>query len=70
MSEVYGVKGMSCVHCAMHVQKALEMLPGVKAVVTLEPAQATVEFSDRVYSIEELQSAVTENAGDYVLFKE
>lgn len=69
MSVVYGLKGMSCAHCAMHVQKALEMLPGVKAVVTLEPAQATVEFSDKVYSIEELQNAVSENAGDYILYK-
>ena len=52
---VYKVKGMMCGHCVMHVQKALESLPGVKATVTLEPAEAVIEFSDnrkgrRIYS--------------------
>ena len=55
---VYKVKGMMCDHCVMHVRKALESLPGVRAEVTLEPAQAVIEFSDKVYALPELQAAV------------
>lgn len=51
----------------MHVQKALESLPGVKAEVTLEPAQAVLEFTDRIYGKEELQNAVSSKAGEYIL---
>ena len=51
----------------MHVRKALESLPGVRAEVTLEPAQAVIEFSDKVYALPELQAAVADKAGDYVL---
>lgn len=64
---VYEVKGMMCNHCVMHVKNALESLPGVRAEVTLDPARAVVEFSENVYPREELQAAVTEKAGDYVL---
>ncbi len=69
MKEVtYNVDGMSCVHCAAHVASALESLPGVKAVVTLEPAQAVIQFADKVYDKSELQAVVAEKAGDYTLF--
>lgn len=61
------VKGMMCSHCVMHVQKALESLPGVKAEVTLEPAQAVIEFSDKEYSMSDLQSVIADKAGDYIL---
>ena len=64
---VYKVKGMMCGHCVMHVQKALETLPGVKANVTLEPAQAEIEFSDKIYDRQELQAVISDKAGDYVL---
>ncbi len=64
---VYKVKGMMCGHCVMHVQKALETLPGVKANVTLEPAQAEIEFSDKVYDRQELQAVISDKAGNYVL---
>lgn len=64
---VYKVKGMMCDHCVMHVRKALESLPGVRAEVTLEPAQAVIEFSDKVYALPELQAAVADKAGYYVL---
>lgn len=65
---VYKVKGMVCGHCVMHVQKALESLPGVKATVTLDPAQAELEFSDKVYDKSELQSVISEKAGEYELY--
>lgn len=64
---VYKVKGMMCGHCVMHVQKALETLSGVKANVTLEPAQAEIEFSDKVYDRQELQAVISDKAGNYVL---
>ena len=64
---VYKVKGMMCNHCVMHVQKALESLPGVKATVTLEPAEAVLEFSEKVYDRAGLQSVIIEKAGEYIL---
>lgn len=64
---VYKVKGMACNHCVMHVQKALESLQGVKASVSLDPPQALIEFSDRVYDMQELQSVISDKAGEYVL---
>lgn len=68
VNAVYKVKGMACGHCVMHVQKALESLPGVKATVTLDPAQAELEFSDKVYDKSELQSVISEKAGEYELY--
>lgn len=64
---VYKVEGMMCGHCVTHVQKALESLPGVRAEVSLEPALAVIEFSDKVYSVSELQAVIAEKAGDYIL---
>lgn len=64
---VYKVKGMMCSHCVMHVQKALDSIPGVKADVTLDPPQARIEFSDKVYGMDELQAVISEKAGEYVL---
>ena len=56
-----------CGHCVMHVQKALESLPGVKATVTLEPAEAVIEFSEKVYDRAGLQSVIIEKDGEYIL---
>lgn len=64
---VYKVEGMACGHCVMHVQKALESLPGVKADVTLDPAQAVIVFTDKVYGKDELQAVINDKAGDYKL---
>lgn len=58
---------MMCDHCRAHVEKALNSIEGVKAVVTLSPAVAEVEFTNGEKSLEELQSVVTEKAGDYRL---
>lgn len=64
---VYKVKGMACSHCVTHVKHALESLPDVKATVTLEPAQAEIEFSGRIFTKAELQAVISEKAGDYFL---
>lgn len=60
MKKVITVDGMTCMHCQMHVQKALASLEGVsEAVVDLNNKTATVslvkEISDQV-----LMDAVTE----------
>ncbi len=63
----YKIEGMMCGHCRAHVEKALNGIDGVKAVVTLDPPEARVEFSGREKSLEELQAAVRSEAGDYTL---
>lgn len=67
MKKRFNVEGMMCDHCRAHVEKALNSIEGVKAVVTLSPAEAEVEFTNGEKSLEELQSIVTEKAGDYRL---
>lgn len=62
----YRIEGMMCGHCRMHVEKALNSIDGVKASVTLDPPVAEVEFTDgKTKPTEELQRAISENAGDY-----
>jgi cation transport ATPase len=49
MKKVIVVNGMSCSHCQMHVQKALEAIEGVADVrVDLETKEATVTLSKDV----------------------
>ncbi len=67
MKKEFKVEGMMCNHCRMHVEKALNSMEGIHATVTLDPPVATVEFSDGEKTLEELQKAVTEEAGDYTL---
>ena len=67
MEKQFKVSGMMCNHCRMHVEKALNKLEGVSATVTLEPPVATVTFSGKEYTLEELQKQVTEEAGEYTL---
>ena len=67
MKKELKVSGMMCNHCRMHVEKALNKLGGVNATVTLDPPVATVTFSGKEYTLEELQRQVTEEAGDYGL---
>lgn len=67
MKKEFKVEGMTCNHCRMHVEKALNSIDGVKATVTLDPPVATIEFSGEEKPLKELQDVVTENAGDYTL---
>ena len=67
MKKEFKVDGMMCMHCRMHVEKALNSIEGVKATVTLDPPVATVEFEGEAKSLDELQKVVTEEAGDYKL---
>ena len=67
MKKTYKVEGMMCKHCRKHVEDALNSIDGVKAVVTLDPPQAEVEFLSNELPLEELQTVVNEKAGNYKL---
>ena len=67
MKKEYKVDGMMCNHCRTHVENALNSIEGVKAVVTLDPPMAIIEFADKEPNIGELQKAITEKAGDYTI---
>ena len=55
------VKGMSCGGCVSGVEQALGALPGVaKVAVSLEAANATVEYDEERVSLEQLKGAVVE----------
>lgn len=60
MKKVMTIEGMMCGHCTGRVQKALEAVDGVKAVVmSLEEKTATVELAEEV-SEDVLTAAVTQ----------
>lgn len=67
MKKNFKVEGMMCNHCRIRVEKALNSVEGVKAVVTLNPPVATVEFTEKELGLEALQQAVTDKAGEYGL---
>ena len=48
MKKVIHVKGMMCAHCKAHVEKALNAIDGVTAVVNLEAGLANAELSHEV----------------------
>jgi copper ion binding protein len=55
------VEGMTCGHCVMHVQKALEALPGVKKVtVSLPNKEATVIHEAGKVTKEQMLKAIDE----------
>ncbi len=66
MKKEFRVSGMTCKHCRMHVEKALNSIDGVKANVTLDPPVAIIEFEGEEKSIAELQNAISKE-GDYKL---
>ncbi len=58
---VFSVKGMTCQHCVMHVEKALQKLPGVKTYrVSLEEGRADVAFDGAQVSREQIFKALQE----------
>lgn len=67
MKKEFKVEGMMCNHCRMHVEKALNGMDGVHATVSLNPPVATLEFSEGEKTLDELQAAVSAEAGDYTL---
>lgn len=67
MEKTFTVEGMMCDHCRTHVEKALNSIEGVKAVVTLTPPVAIVAFTGKEMPLNELQQVVTDKAGEYTL---
>jgi copper chaperone len=59
-TQVLKVAGMTCNHCKMAVEGALQELPGVaKATVDLDKGEVSVEFT-RTVSREALAEAIDE----------
>lgn len=65
MKKMINIEGMSCSHCQMRVEKALNAVDGVKAKVSLKDKNAAVTLSKDV-SDEALKQAV-EDAGYQVI---
>jgi copper chaperone len=56
------IEGMMCGHCQMAVTKALTELEGVTDVeVSLNPAQAKVNYNSSKIDIEDLKGVITES---------
>ena len=65
MKKTYKVEGMMCNHCRMRVEKALNGIEGVQAVVSLNPPIATIEFTGEEKPLAELQAVLSEDG--YIL---
>lgn len=66
--DIFPVLGMSCASCAMHVDKALHSVPGVKdAAVNLASSKAWVEYDPDTCSPRLLQAAVRQAGYDLVI---
>ncbi len=59
MHKTLGIQGMMCGHCAAHVARALNAIPGVQARVDLARKVALVEAASEVPD-EVLKQAVLE----------
>ena len=59
-AEVFPVEGMHCGACSAAVERALNRVDGVRAVVSLPAETATVRFADRRVPFETLERAVAD----------
>ena len=60
MEKTLNIEGMMCVHCEMHVRKALEALDGVKEVSVSHETGKAVVTAENPISDDELTKAVEE----------
>lgn len=65
MIHTYNITGMSCDGCRSKVEKTLSAIDGVEAVVSLEPAIATITMEKHVPT-SQFQEALTK-AGNYTI---
>ena len=65
MEHTYKITGMSCNECREKVEKALNALEGISAVVALEPPQAIITMQKHIPT-EKLQAALSA-AGNYTI---
>lgn len=63
MTHTYQITGMSCNGCRSKVEKALNEVVGISAIVTLDPPIAIITMEKQV-GIEDLQHAL-DSAGKY-----
>jgi Cu+-exporting ATPase len=65
MTHTYQITGMTCNGCRSKVEKTLNEMTGISAVVTLEPPIATITMEKHIPT-EQLQTALTA-AGNYTI---
>lgn len=65
MTHTYKITGMTCNGCRSKIEKALNDIDGVSAVVTLDPPMATITMEKHIPT-EQLQAALTA-AGNYTI---
>ncbi|MEN5086061.1 heavy metal translocating P-type ATPase [Sphingobacterium faecium] len=63
MNQKYQISGMTCNGCRTHVSDKLNQIPGIKAIVTLDPAEVIID-SEQAIDIEQLNDTLSE-IGDY-----
>ncbi|WP_153110159.1 heavy-metal-associated domain-containing protein [Propionivibrio limicola] len=64
---VIGIAGMSCQGCVKNLTGVLQALPGVSAVtVTLEPAQAEIDFDPDQVTPPQFKAAIEDAGFDVV----
>jgi Cu+-exporting ATPase len=69
MKHTYNIEGMSCDGCRSKVEKTLNSIEGVEAIVSLIPPMATITMDQHIATTQ-LQEALTA-AGNYTIeFKE
>lgn len=61
MNKILLIEGLMCGHCAAHVERALNSLPGVRAKVDLNKKTAYVEAAEPVN--DEVLIKVVQDAG-------
>jgi len=55
------IKGMTCMGCVNSVKAVFKNLPGViQAEVTLEPAQATIQYDSNNINIDQIKEAIVD----------
>lgn len=66
MKTVISIRGMMCMHCVAHVEKALKAVPGVQAVtVDLLGNCATVDYEEPA-ELSALEKAITDEGYEVV----
>lgn len=65
MKHIYQITGMSCNGCRTAVEKALNTINGIDAIVSLNPPIATITMEKHV-ATEQMQQALKE-AGNYTI---
>ena len=59
--ETLTVTGMSCAHCEVRVNTALEALPGVKSSkASAKKSQTVVKFDEGAVTLDQIKAAIRE----------